>query len=97
MGPLLRRPGFARQARELARQEEPLEAAYRALATAELMSQGVTYALIAFKGGTALEVRLDRAWLDDPARRYPVTVDPEIHNTTAVFQERTQVWRRPCR
>ena len=44
------------------------------------MSLGVTYALIPWKGGTALEVRLDRAWLDDPARQYPVTVDPEIHN-----------------
>jgi hypothetical protein len=47
------------------------------------MSLGVTYALIPLKGGTALEVRLDRAWLNDPARVYPVTVDPEIHNTTS--------------
>lgn len=47
------------------------------------MSLGVTYALIPFKGGIALEVRLDRAWLDDPARIYPITVDPEIHNTTS--------------
>ncbi len=44
------------------------------------LSLGVDYALIPWKGGTALEVRLDRAWLDDPARVYPVTVDPEIHN-----------------
>lgn len=44
------------------------------------MSLGVTYALIAWGQGTALEVRLDRAWLDDPARVYPVVVDPEIHN-----------------
>ncbi|MGI8984753.1 MAG: RHS repeat domain-containing protein [Acidimicrobiales bacterium] len=41
-------------------------------------SLGVTYALIPFKGGTALEVRLDRAWLNDPARAYPVTVDPQL-------------------
>lgn len=27
-----------------------------------------------------LEVRLDRSWLDDSARQYPVTEDPEIHN-----------------
>jgi endonuclease/exonuclease/phosphatase family metal-dependent hydrolase len=44
------------------------------------MSLGVTYALIPWKGGTALEVRLDRAWLNDPARQYPVTVDPDIHH-----------------
>lgn len=36
------------------------------------MSVGVDYALIPWKGGTALEVRLDRAWLDDPDRQYPV-------------------------
>ena len=41
-------------------------------------SRGVTYALIPHKNGQAIEVRLDRAWLDDPARAYPVTVDPEI-------------------
>ncbi|MGH9222546.1 MAG: DNRLRE domain-containing protein [Acidimicrobiales bacterium] len=44
------------------------------------MSLGVTYSLIPWGTGTALEVRLDRAWLDDPARIYPVVVDPEIHN-----------------
>ena len=44
------------------------------------MSLGVDYALIPWKGGTALEVRLDRAWLDDPGRQYPVTVDPDIHH-----------------
>lgn len=44
----------------------------------------MTYALIPWgSGGTALEVKLDRAWLDDPARVYPVTMDPEIvHNAT---------------
>lgn len=42
------------------------------------MSLGVTYALIPWGNGTALEVRLDRAWLDDPARVYPVTVDPQL-------------------
>lgn len=47
------------------------------------MSLGVTYALIAWNGGTALEVRLDRAWMDDPARIYPLTVDPEIHNNAS--------------
>jgi endonuclease/exonuclease/phosphatase family metal-dependent hydrolase len=42
------------------------------------MSRGVTYALIPQKTGVAIEVRLDRAWLDDAARAYPVIVDPEI-------------------
>ncbi len=42
------------------------------------MSLGVAYALIPSDKGTALEVRLDRAWLDDPARAWPVTVDPQL-------------------
>ncbi|MGH9279164.1 MAG: DNRLRE domain-containing protein [Acidimicrobiales bacterium] len=47
------------------------------------MSLDVVYALIPWgKDGTALEVRLDPAWLDDPARVYPVIVDPEIHNAS---------------
>lgn len=50
------------------------------------MSTGVTYALIPWgKGstGVALEVRLDRSWLNDPARQYPVTVDPQIANAAS--------------
>jgi RHS repeat-associated protein len=39
-------------------------------------SDGVHYALIDHGTGTALEVTLDGAWLDDPTRVYPVTVDP---------------------
>ncbi|MFJ6671242.1 LamG-like jellyroll fold domain-containing protein [Actinosynnema sp. NPDC091369] len=38
------------------------------------VSRGVTYALV----DGVLEVRLDRAWLDDPARVYPVEVDPTV-------------------
>ncbi len=41
-------------------------------------SYGVTYALIPSAKGTALEVRLDRAWLTDPARVWPVVVDPQL-------------------
>ncbi|GIH03514.1 hypothetical protein Rhe02_15810 [Rhizocola hellebori] len=37
-------------------------------------SDAVTYELI--DGGTALKVTADRKWLDDPARVYPVRVDP---------------------
>ena len=39
-------------------------------------SGGVTFKLIPLNGGTALQVDADRAWLSDPARVYPVKVDP---------------------
>ncbi len=41
-------------------------------------STGVTYQLIASAGGPALRMTLDPAWLRDPARRFPVEVDPTI-------------------
>lgn len=47
-----------------------------------VISQGVTYNLVPRGRGVALEVRLDRAWLNDPARVWPVTVDPELHAGT---------------
>ena len=41
------------------------------------MSAGVTYSLeTAADGSAALRVTADQAWLSDPARVYPVTVDP---------------------
>ncbi|WTW94975.1 DUF6531 domain-containing protein [Streptomycetaceae bacterium NBC_01309] len=47
-------------------------------------SGGVTYALIErAPGAWALKVTLDRAWLDDPSRVYPVKVDPTIQVTPA--------------
>ncbi len=49
-----------------------------ALSNEAPMSLGVSYALIPNGKGIALEVRLDRAWLNDPARVWPVTVDPSI-------------------
>lgn len=39
-------------------------------------SNAVTYELISVDGGPALRVTADRAWLADPARVYPVMVDP---------------------
>lgn len=42
------------------------------------MSLGVTYALVPNGKGTVLEVRLDKLWLNDPARVWPVIVDPQI-------------------
>ncbi len=47
------------------------------------VSRGVSYAIVPFGLGVALEVQLDRAWLDDPARVYPVTVDPSFQVYTA--------------
>jgi hypothetical protein len=42
-------------------------------------SLGVSFALVGDgRGASALEVRLDRAWLDDPARVYPVRADPSL-------------------
>ncbi|MGN9813525.1 LamG-like jellyroll fold domain-containing protein [Micromonospora sp. BQ11] len=41
-------------------------------------STGVTYHLDTVGGQPALRVTLDRAWLNDPARTYPVEVDPTV-------------------
>ncbi|MFU8851227.1 LamG-like jellyroll fold domain-containing protein [Micromonospora sp. SL1-18] len=41
-------------------------------------STGVTYQLVTAGGQPALQVTLDRAWLADPARAYPVEVDPTV-------------------
>jgi RHS repeat-associated protein len=49
------------------------------------ISNGVSYALISYGAGLALKATLDRAWLDDPARIYPVKVDPSF--TTANTSE----------
>lgn len=43
----------------------------------------LSYALVADNGGTALQVSLDPAWLADPARVFPVTVDPNIQPQAA--------------
>jgi hypothetical protein len=42
-------------------------------------SDGVSYSLIETEAGTVLDVQLDEAWLADPARTYPVTVDPTTY------------------
>lgn len=41
------------------------------------LSEDVTYALV--DGGQTLEVSLDEAWLTDPARVFPVLVDPTVN------------------
>jgi len=43
-----------------------------------LSTAGVRYRLTVVGGRPALEVSLDRSWLRDPARRYPVRVDPSV-------------------
>ncbi|WP_199444337.1 polymorphic toxin-type HINT domain-containing protein [Umezawaea beigongshangensis] len=45
-------------------------------------SEAVTYSLVQHEGGPALRVDVDAAWLDDPARQYPVLVDPTIEPQT---------------
>ncbi|MFF4599833.1 LamG-like jellyroll fold domain-containing protein [Amycolatopsis sp. NPDC001319] len=42
---------------------------------------GVRYELITADGGPALRVTLDSQWLADPARVFPVTVDPTFNDT----------------
>ncbi len=46
-------------------------------------SGGVTYSLVTYQGSPALQVSLDKAWLTDPRRVFPVTVDPTSMNDTA--------------
>ncbi|GIF96539.1 hypothetical protein Cci01nite_16330 [Catellatospora citrea] len=50
-------------------------------------SDAVSYELVESSGGWALRVTADRAWLQDPARVYPVRVDPQIttYTTTDAF------------
>ncbi|MFI5837254.1 LamG-like jellyroll fold domain-containing protein [Micromonospora sp. NPDC051300] len=47
-------------------------------ATGPATSTGVTYQIVTEGGRQALRVTLDRAWLADPDRVYPVEVDPTV-------------------
>ncbi|MEV5283126.1 HYD1 signature containing ADP-ribosyltransferase family protein [Streptomyces sp. NPDC052811] len=48
------------------------------------ISTGVTYSLVTNSDGTqSLKVALDAAWLHDPARAFPVKVDPTTSNLNA--------------
>ncbi|WP_229403395.1 LamG-like jellyroll fold domain-containing protein [Micromonospora okii] len=47
-------------------------------ATGPATSTGVTYELVTDEGQQALKVTLDKEWLSDPARSYPVEVDPTV-------------------
>ena len=46
-------------------------------------SSGVSYRLVTLDRGQALLVTLDAEWLEDPARRYPVLVDPSVASTVS--------------
>ncbi|WP_029553362.1 DNRLRE domain-containing protein, partial [Streptomyces somaliensis] len=51
---------------------------------AQAVSHAVTYELVRQPdGGQALKVTADRDWLADPARAYPVRVDPSVDATSA--------------
>jgi hypothetical protein len=43
-------------------------------------SNAVTYQLVTANGAPALQVSVDAAWLRDPARVFPVTVDPTVYS-----------------
>ncbi|MEU6206246.1 LamG-like jellyroll fold domain-containing protein [Micromonospora musae] len=47
-------------------------------ATGPATSTGVTYEIVTSGGRPALKMTLDRAWLADPSRTYPVEVDPTV-------------------
>ena len=52
-------------------------------------STAVTYRLITVAGKPAIVMTASKAWLDDPARVYPVTVDPDFNTsgTTKVLSD----------
>lgn len=51
---------------------------------AHAVSHAVTYELVQRQGGgQALKVTADRDWLADPARAYPVRLDPSVDTTSA--------------
>jgi len=51
--------------------------------TAAAETQAVTYSLATVDGVEQLTMTLSQSWLDDPARVFPVTVDPTITVSTA--------------
>jgi RHS repeat-associated protein len=46
-------------------------------------SYGVTYSLVTAGGRQALQMTLDKTWLDSKSRGYPVTVDPSVSAVNA--------------
>ncbi|MGW5782258.1 DNRLRE domain-containing protein, partial [Streptomyces sp. NPDC003863] len=52
-------------------------------------SRNVGYELTTVDGKPALRMTADRAWLDDPARVYPVTVDPTVVSSNSTYAQNT--------
>lgn len=52
--------------------------------TAPAFSDAVEYSLVEQGGATALRVTLDDGFLDDPARVWPVMVDPSVYSQTVL-------------
>ncbi|GHK03909.1 hypothetical protein SY2F82_66120 [Streptomyces sp. Y2F8-2] len=50
---------------------------------AHAVSHAVSYELVERDGGQALKMTVDRDWLADPARAYPVHIDPSVDTTSA--------------
>jgi RHS repeat-associated protein len=50
-------------------------------------SHVITYELVTVDGGPALKMTADPTWLHDPARVFPVTVDPDFDETADTFAE----------
>ncbi|WP_234435897.1 DUF6531 domain-containing protein [Streptomyces sp. NRRL S-813] len=50
---------------------------------AHAVSHAVRYELVEQDGGQALRMTVDRDWLADPARAFPVRVDPSVDTTSA--------------
>ncbi len=53
------------------------------------LSQAVDYEITTVGDKPALRMTADRAWLDDPARVYPVTVDPTIAASNSTYAQNT--------
>lgn len=59
---------------------------------AEAFSSDVTYELVTIGQVQGLKVTVDREWLNDPARVYPVRIDPTLH----VGNASSGSYRNPC-
>ncbi|WP_329401831.1 LamG-like jellyroll fold domain-containing protein [Streptomyces melanogenes] len=52
-------------------------------------SRAVGYELTTLDGAPALRMTADRAWLDDPKRVFPVTVDPTVTASNSTYTQNT--------
>ncbi|WP_251066835.1 DNRLRE domain-containing protein, partial [Streptomyces sp. ISL-36] len=52
-------------------------------------SRAVTYELTSVDGKPALRTTADRGWLEDPARVFPVTVDPTVTASNSTYAQNT--------